>query len=133
MAQTAYLNNNAFVDFNKLRERIKDEQFQYFQSQLHDNMRRNDYVCLFLNTFLGKHLCIMPSYAEFSKRAHALIDRISLLGPEIDFFHKLVDLELSKTYTDDLIKIYREIQDLNNCSLGQNIIRCLEASKNLIQ
>jgi len=119
-------------EFNNLRKKIQDEQFKDFTNSLTTSMTRIEYVCLFLNTFLGKYLTVTNTYKEFADISHELIDCISLLGPEISFFHKLVDFEYTDNYIDKLIDVYHQTKNLNRCQLGYNIMRCLEASKQII-
>lgn len=118
-------------DFNNLRKKIQDEQFKDFEDSLTTTMTRIEYVCLFLNTFLGKYLTATNDYDKFADISHELIDCISLLGPEINFFHKLVNFEFTESYIDKLIGIYHKTKHLNQCQLGFNILRCLESSKKI--
>lgn len=117
--------------FNNLMKMIQDEQFKHFSDSLTKSMTRIEFVCLFLNTFLGKYLTVTDTYEEFSNISHELIDSISLLGPEINFFHKLVNCEYIENYINKLIELYHQTDNLNRCQLGYNIMRCLEASKQI--
>ncbi|ARF12117.1 hypothetical protein Klosneuvirus_3_252 [Klosneuvirus KNV1] len=121
-------------EFNNLRKKIQDEQFKDFTGNLTKSMTKMEYVCLFLNTFLGKYLTVTETETsnEFADISHELIDCISLLGPEISFFHKLVDYEYTDNYIDKLIDVYHQTKNLNRCQLGYNIMRCLEASKQIV-
>lgn len=118
-------------EFHNIMKRIQDEQYKGFLDNLTKSMFRIEYVCLFLNTFLGKYLTPTKTYEEFAEISHELIDSISLLGPEITFFHKLVDFEHTDNYIDKLIEIYHQTKNLDRCQLGYNIMRCLEASKQI--
>lgn len=115
--------------FLQLRKKYENEQFQNFCSELKEKMSRMEYVCLYLNTFLGKFLSMKIAKEKFDDTAHVLINNISLCHEENGFFHQLVDYRQNENYIDGLINLYHETKNLDKCQLGENMLKCLEASK----
>jgi hypothetical protein len=57
---------------------------------------------------------------------HNWVDNVSLSGPEIDFFHKFLDLERDHNLIQNALKAYDETEDIKVCMLGGSIKRRLE-------
>ena len=111
---------------------MQEEIYNEFIDTLHVNMSRIEYVHLFLTTFLGK--VIPPTDIEnFYSICHKIINSVSLCWQEVEFFHNLVTLNFSDNYINNLIDIYFDIEHLDNCSLGYNILRCLIASEGMME
>lgn len=117
--------------FYRLQEIISQEQFNGFVNKLKNEMTKIEYDCLILNTFLGNYLTPTVDLKQFSEISHELIDCISLSGPEIVFFHNLVDTNVTDSYINNLIQLYHQTTNLNKCQLGSTILKCLEASKKI--
>jgi hypothetical protein len=117
-----------------IMEKIKDEQFNLFKQTISNlkEVSRKEYLCLYLNRFLGDYLSPKIADTVFDAECYDTIDNISLSGPEIYFFHEMVDHKLENDkYIDELIEIYHTVKNLENCTLGKNILRCLTSSKEL--
>lgn len=117
--------------FWKIMEKIQEEQYQSFCQKLPANTTRKEYICIYLNTFLGNYLSMEIPDEKFDQISHKLIDSISLSGPEISFLHKMVDCNFKNNYVEELIKLYHETTNLDKCQLGKNMMKCLEASNSL--
>lgn len=110
---------------------LLESQYSYFCSELQTTMSRTNYVCLFLNTFLGRHLSIIQPYEIFAQRAHARIDTSSLFHSCSTFFHRMVDTD-SSDYIQKIIKIHKEDNVFVDSNIGHTILRCLNASKDIL-
>lgn len=130
--------------FKNIMEKIEKEQFERFQSLIKDRkeLHTNHYICLFLRTFLGEEYFpesnedfeLMRQHFGNDKTAEycfGVIDSISLCHQEITFFKQMVILRESKNYIKDCLEFYNKTEGLRNCQLGNNILKCLEASKDL--
>jgi len=113
------------------------EEFKNFTNKYSNKIiSRKIYVVNYLKIFLGDYFekkVFELNDQKFNDYCHNVIDNISLCGPEIEGFHKIVDLKVSneKKYIEDCIKLYHGTEDLKNCQLGSLMLKCLETSKGL--
>ncbi|AGF84859.1 hypothetical protein QJ854_gp923 [Moumouvirus goulette] len=129
------------MDFQALMKQIEEKQYEEFKTFIHDEMEKNYYLCIFLGTFLGHDFFPMNGgdYSQFKtmyknraeKYFHKVIDKISLCGEEVEFFHEMVKISDNKQYIQKCIEKYHSIKNLDRCQLGENIMKCLKASQHI--
>jgi hypothetical protein len=97
-------------------------------------MNRQLYLSIYLGNFLGNYFKLplqTQTDEKFNSFCHKVIDKISLCSEEIEFFHKMVDVKEADNYINKWIELYNSIENLKNCQLGENILKCIELSKHL--
>ena len=126
--------NQILMEWETSMKKIGEQQFNEFKASISNlkEVSRKEYLCLFLNRFLGNYLHKNIDNDKFDTYCHKVINSISLCEEEIEFFHEMVDHSTKNNYIDELIEIYHRIDNLENCQLGENILKCLDASKELI-
>lgn len=127
--------------FKNLMAEIEEEQFLMFQSLIENKMNKKFYLCIYLGSFLGNNFFPMSkkdfnkikniTEQEFCAYCHKMISKVSLCAEEIDFFHQMADINDKENYINKCIETYHKIDNLKNCQLGTNILKCLNASKNI--
>ncbi|XWV26334.1 hypothetical protein QJ857_gp0740 [Tupanvirus soda lake] len=126
---------------NDIMTKVEAEQFESFKSLIKDKMARKFYICVYLATFLGHiyfpinehdyNIISRTPETKFKKYCHKIINSISLCQPEIDFFHAMVDIDKPQNYIQQCLELYKNTKDLEKCQLGDNMLKCLEASKHI--
>lgn len=117
---------------------IEKQLVNKFESAIKNKMDRKFYLSIFLGILLGEQF--FPMTEEdfqtiknmdnkiFGDYCHKLIDCISLCDEEIDFLRQIVDLETTEQYVEKCLSIYRQIEGLNQCQLGDIMFKCLDLS-----
>lgn len=128
------------MDFFKFMEQINLVRFDKFKEELKtmNSFDRRKFIFIYLGTFLGPYLSsdiLVLEEDDFKKRCHNVIDNVSLCGQEIDYFHKMVDLDLypgqysSQDHFTKWLELYDTIEDLEICQLGPNMKKCMSFAK----
>ncbi|AGC02393.1 hypothetical protein H012_gp055 [Acanthamoeba polyphaga moumouvirus] len=129
------------MDFQAIMKQIVEKQYEDFKKLLSDKMEKNYYLCVFLGSFLGDYFPMNKGdYLQFKsiykdhveKYFHKVIDKISLCGEEIEFFHEMIKIPNDEQYIQKCIEKYHSIENLDRCQLGENILKCLKASQHII-
>lgn len=129
-----------------IMKQVDDKMFESFKQNIQtvnqhfkETIPRKGFVMSYLQSFLGNYFSWeMLGYNdnEFENRCEAVVNSVSLCGPEIDYFIKMArfvpESNDYSTYIDDLIAMYDNTENLENCQLGNNMKRFLEHSKNLM-
>jgi hypothetical protein len=121
-----------------LMNKLSAMQLEVFKERINvPEMSRKQYIVEFLKIFLGEQ-SIIPnilelSDEEFDEECHETVENKGLLEPESDFFHEMIDMEPDNktSCVEQWTKIFHKIDLLDKCDLSKEMIKCLDASKNL--
>ncbi|BCS82650.1 hypothetical protein QLL95_gp0161 [Cotonvirus japonicus] len=129
------------MDFKKIMRDVQKKQLLEFKYLIKDEMDKKYYLSVFLGCFLGNgYLPVTQEQyntvkdvdtGSFYKYCHSVIDKVSLCGEEIDFFHKMVDIDGTENYIEQCLATYKTIKNLDKCQLGNNILNFLNSSKHI--
>ena len=117
---------------------IEKQLVNKFESKIKSKMDKKFYQSIFLGIVLGEDLFPMTEEDfqtiknidnnKFANYCHKIIDCVSLCDKEIDFLHQIVNLETTDHYVEKCMSIYRQIEGLNQCQLGDIMFKCLDLS-----
>jgi hypothetical protein len=103
-----------------------------FKSRLFKKMHRTDFMTKFITTFIRCNPSKNMNLDEIKEYLHNYVNDTSLCEQETIFFNELINCDAQpEKYIDTLKSIYYKINGLENCQLGNCIIKCIDAGKDI--
>jgi hypothetical protein len=129
-------------------EFFEEQQYESFKLLIKDKMSINFYLCIFLGTFLGDEYfpASIEDFNEMQKISDKstnnfdnvlrqyccqIINQTDLCESEMIFFRAITEIYQSNNFIDQCIKKYHDVSSLYQVEPIPNILKCLEASKNI--
>ena len=92
------------------------------------------FIVLYTGTFVGPYFprdILSKTEGDFRYCCHRIVDSVNIRREEAEFFHKVIEYRPKNQdkYIEELIELYKEVEDLDKCKLADDMMKCLEASK----